>query len=371
MKNDEYYMRRALKLAKRGEGRASPNPMVGAVIVKEGVIIGEGYHACCGENHAEINAIEGSKQTIAGADFYVTLEPCAHHGKTPPCVEALIKEKPERVIIGAMDPNPLVAGRGIARLEKHGIKTRVGVLEAECRSLNEKFFKFMTTGLPFITLKYAQTLDGRIATATGHSRWISSPAALRFAHRLRSAHDAILVGSGTVLFDDPELTVRLVKGRNPLRIVLDSRLRIPLHSRILKNQDQARTVIVTTEKAAKGKLKSLNDMGIELLCTNMTKSGEINLSELFPVLGQRGVSSVLIEGGSSVITSILRERLADKLLVIIAPKIVGKGIEGVGDLGIILMDQAMPLSPIKFKKLGADFLLEAKIKFDSGCLGPP
>jgi diaminohydroxyphosphoribosylaminopyrimidine deaminase/5-amino-6-(5-phosphoribosylamino)uracil reductase len=361
MKNDEYYMRRALKLAKRGEGRASPNPMVGAVIVKDGRIIGEGYHACCGENHAEINAIEGSKETIAGADFYVTLEPCAHHGKTPPCVDALIREKPTRVIIGAMDPNPLVAGQGIALLQKNGIKTRVGVLDAACRILNEKFFKFMTTGLPFVTLKYAQTLDGRIATATGHSRWISSPGSLRYAHRLRSAHDAILVGSGTVLLDDPELTVRLVKGRNPLRIVLDSRLRIPLRARILQNQDQARTVIVTTAKAAKGKVKILQAMGIELLCINMTKSGELNLSELFPALGQKGVSSVLIEGGASIITSILRERLVDKLLVIIAPKIVGKGMEGVGDLGITLMDQAMTLAPIKFKKLGADFLVEAKM----------
>jgi diaminohydroxyphosphoribosylaminopyrimidine deaminase/5-amino-6-(5-phosphoribosylamino)uracil reductase len=264
-----------------------------------------------------------------------------------------------------MDPNPLVSGQGIALLKKRGIETLVGVLEAECRLLNEKFFKFMITGVPFITLKYAQTLDGRIATATGHSRWISSPESLRYAHRLRGAHDAILVGSGTVLLDDPELTVRLVKGRNPLRIVLDSRLRISIESRILQNQNQAKTMIVTTGKAAKGKFKRLENMGIELLCTKMTEKGGIDLSELFLKLGQKGVSSVLIEGGSSVITSILRERLADKLLVIIAPKIVGKGIEGVGDLGITLMDQAMTLLPIKFRKLGADFLLEAKIAVPS------
>jgi diaminohydroxyphosphoribosylaminopyrimidine deaminase / 5-amino-6-(5-phosphoribosylamino)uracil reductase len=361
MDNDEYYMRRALKLAKKGEGWASPNPMVGAVIVKDGRIIGAGYHARCGENHAEINAIGGSKETIAGADFYVTLEPCAHHGKTPPCVEALLREKPARVIIGTRDPNPLVAGQGIALLQKNGIKTRVGVLDAACRILNEKFFKFITTGLPFITLKYAQTLDGRIATATGHSHWISSPGSRRYAHRLRSVHDAILVGSGTVLFDDPELTVRLVRGRNPLRIVLDSRLRIPLHARILQHQDQARTLIVTTVKAAKGKAKILKDMGIELLCLNMTKSGEVDWSELFPALGQKGISSVLIEGGAAIITSLLRERLVDKLLVIIAPRIVGKGLEGVGDLGITRMDQAMTMSPLKFKKLGADFLFEAKL----------
>jgi diaminohydroxyphosphoribosylaminopyrimidine deaminase/5-amino-6-(5-phosphoribosylamino)uracil reductase len=335
--------------------------MVGAVIVKDGMIIGEGYHACCGENHAEINAIAGCVGAISGADFYITLEPCSHHGKTPPCVDALIKEKPARVIIGSMDPNPLVAGRGIELLQKHGIKTRLGVLEGECRRLNEKFFKFMTTGLPFITLKYAQTLDGRIATATGHSRWISSPVSLRYAHRLRSSHDAILVGSGTVLHDDPELTVRLVKGNNPLRIVLDTRLRTPLRAKILQNQEHAKTIIVTTVKAAEKKLRRLHEMGIEVLHAGTSKGGEINLSELFLKLGQKGVSSVLIEGGSSVITSILRERLADKICIITAPKIVGKGIEGVGDLGITLMDQAMPLSPISYKRLGTDFLVEAKL----------
>jgi len=368
MENDEYYMRKALKLAKKGEGRASPNPMVGAVIVKEGRIIGEGYHACCGEKHAEINAIERCVEAIAGADFYITLEPCAHYGKTPPCVEALIKHKPGRVVIGVLDPNPLVAGQGIALLKKQGIETCVGVLEAECRLLNEKFFKFMTTGLPFITLKYAQTLDGRIATATGHSRWISSPESRRYTHRLRNAHDAILVGLGTVLLDDPELTVRLVKGRNPLRIVLDSRLRIPLESRILQNQNQAGTMIVTTKKAAKAKSRRLEEMGIELLYTNMTKKGEIDLSDLFLKLGQKGVSSVLVEGGSSIITSVLREGLADKLLVIIAPKIVGKGIEGVGDLGITLMDQALTFHQHKLRKLGQDLLFEAGIK-DSSKLG--
>jgi len=368
MTNDEYYMRMALKLAKKGEGRASPNPMVGAVIVKDGRVIGAGYHACCGENHAEINAIAGTVESIAGADFYITLEPCTHYGKTPPCVEALIRNKPGRVIMGALDPNPLVTGRGVALLQKHGIKTTVGVLEAECRLLNEKFFKFMTTGLPFITLKYAQTLDGRIATATGHSRWISSPESRRYAHRLRSAHDAILVGSGTVLLDDPELTVRLVKGRNPLRVVLDSRLRIPLEASILQNQDQAGTVIVTTKKAPKGKLKRLEEMGIELLCANMTKQGEIDLPDLFLKLGRTGVTSVLVEGGSSVITSVLSEGLADKLVVIIAPKIVGKGIAGVGDLGITLMDQALTFHQHKFRKLGKDFLFEANIK-DSSKIG--
>ncbi|MBM4315276.1 MAG: bifunctional diaminohydroxyphosphoribosylaminopyrimidine deaminase/5-amino-6-(5-phosphoribosylamino)uracil reductase RibD, partial [Deltaproteobacteria bacterium] len=218
--NDEYYMRRALRLARRGEGRVSPNPLVGAVIVRNGRIIGEGYHHRCGEKHAEINAIESAAEAVAGADFYVNLEPCSHFGRTPPCVDALLACRPGRVIVGAVDPNPLVAGKGIRTLAQHRIETTVGVLDEACRRLNEVFFKYIRTGLPFVTVKFAQTLDGRIATATGHSRWISSPPSLRFAHRLRDLHDAILVGADTVLTDDPELTCRLIRGRNPLRIVI-------------------------------------------------------------------------------------------------------------------------------------------------------
>ena len=222
----------ALRLARKGEGCVSPNPMVGAVIVRDGRIIAEGYHRRCGENHAEINAIENATEPIAGATFYITLEPCSHYGRTPPCVDALIACRPGRVVIGTTDPNPKVSGKGIQALERHGIETKVGVLAEACRQLNEVFFKYIRTGIPFVTVKFAQTLDGRIATATGHSRWISSPPSLRFAHRLRSLHDAILVGSGTVLRDDPELTCRLVRGRNPLRIVVDSQLRSSPEARI-------------------------------------------------------------------------------------------------------------------------------------------
>ncbi|MFZ3156397.1 MAG: bifunctional diaminohydroxyphosphoribosylaminopyrimidine deaminase/5-amino-6-(5-phosphoribosylamino)uracil reductase RibD, partial [Smithella sp.] len=220
--NDEYYMKLAIALARKGRFYVGPNPMVGAVIVKKGMIIGRGYHQRFGGNHAEINAIHNAGEDIAGSTLYVTLEPCCHEGKTPPCTDSIIKHKIARVVIGAIDSNPLVSCQGINYLQSCGIEVKTGVLENECRKLNEKFFHYIETGLPFITVKYAQTLDGRIATATGESQWISSTASLKFAHQLRAEHDAILVGRKTVDKDNPELTVRLVKGRNPLRVIVDS-----------------------------------------------------------------------------------------------------------------------------------------------------
>ena len=356
----EHFMDRALRLARKGEGRASPNPMVGAVIVKDGRIIGEGYHVCCGESHAEINAILGAREPIAGATFYVTLEPCTHQGRTPPCVQALIKEQPARVVIGAIDPNPVVAGRGVAALRAQGIETVVGVREEECRRLNEKFFKFMTTGLPFVTLKYAQTLDGRIAGAGGHSRWISSLPARRYAHRLRSVHDAVLVGTGTVRHDDPELTVRLVRGKNPLRIILDSRLDIPLKAGVFRNQDRAPTLVVAAVNAPEDKLRALAGLGVETLLVAAAPGG-INLPELFRKLGQRGITSVLVEGGGAIITSVLRERLADRLAVVVAPKIIGRGVDAVGELGLATMDRALQLTAVQWRRLGPDILCTGDI----------
>ncbi len=357
---DEFYMRRALRLARKGERGVSPNPMVGAVIVKGDRIVGEGYHACCGENHAEINAIERAVEDPAGADFYVTLEPCCHHGRTPPCVDRLIAVRPARVIVGTTDPNPRVAGRGIAALKARGIETRVGVLEAECLALNERFFKFIRTGLPFVTLKFAQTLDGRIATRTGHSRWISSPPSLRFAHELRSVHDAILVGVGTVIHDDPELTVRRVRGRNPLRVVLDSTLRLPPTSRLLSLKDGAGTLIATLDRADPERRRVLEHMGAEILTVPPDARGRVSLPHLMALLGARGISSVLIEGGSQVITRALETRLPDRLAIVVAPKIVGRGTEAVGDLGCDRMDQAIPLAIRRLRRKGTDWILEAR-----------
>jgi diaminohydroxyphosphoribosylaminopyrimidine deaminase/5-amino-6-(5-phosphoribosylamino)uracil reductase len=356
--NDEFYMKRALQLARRGEKGVSPNPMVGAVIVKNGRIIGEGYHRRYGGEHAEINALHNTSESAEGSTIYVTLEPCCHFGKRPPCVESLIAHKPARVVIGMSDPNPLVCGGSIERLAGAGIPTIVGILETDCRLLNERFIKFMQTRIPFVTLKFAQTIDGRIATADGHSHWISSHASRSFAHHLRAVHDAILVGTGTLLKDDPELTVRLVKGRNPIRIVLDAELRLNLNAKILHNQDQARTIVVTTGSADPGKRAALDRLGIETMIVDRDGRYQVNLENVLVELGKRNISSLLVEGGSGVITSVLQRRLADRIIVVIAPKILGKGIEAVGDLGIRVVDDALQISVQKVMHKSGDLIVD-------------
>ncbi len=363
---DEFYMKTALRLARKGEGRTSPNPMVGAVIVRGSRIVGQGYHREFGDKHAEIRAIESASGNLRGATFYITLEPCGHFGKTPPCLDRILEAKPSRVVVGSADPNPRVSGKSIRSLRRHGIEVTTGILEKECRALNEVFFKYMTTGYPFVTVKYAQTFDGRIATRSGHSRWISSPFSLKLAHRLRSLHDSILVGAGTVLKDDPELTCRLVKGRNPRRVIVDSSLEIPLSSRILLDQDRAKTMIFTTASDHREKLKILNDRGVDIRVVEGDQRGRINLRELLRALGQEGISSVLVEGGSRIITSFLKAGLADRLVIITAPKIIGKGIEAVGDLGIDDLDRAVRLEVKKIIRKGDDIVLDARMK-----KGPP
>jgi len=362
MNDDERYMRRALSLAGRGACRVSPNPMVGAVIVRDGRIIGEGYHRCCGEEHAEINALRSAAEPVEGATVYVTLEPCSHYGRTPPCSEALISRRPARVVIGTRDPNPLVSGAGIAALERAGIATTVGVLESRCRALNERFFTYMETGRPFVTLKFAQTLDGRIATSTGHSRWVSSPPSLAFAHRLRSTHDAILVGIGTVLTDDPELTVRLVRGRNPLRVVVDAGLRIPLEARLLQSRDAAGTLVAVTGRAPQRKIRQVLRTGAEVLEVPGDGRDRVDLAGLIALLGRRGISSVLVEGGARVITTVLQERLADRIVVVVAPKILGRGIDAVGDLNIRRMDEAVGLTWRKVFRRGEDVIFDGILR---------
>jgi len=367
---DEGFMRRALRLARKGEGRVSPNPMVGAVIVRDGRIIAEGYHRRYGENHAEINAIANATEPVAGATFYITLEPCSHHGKTPPCVEALIASRPGRVVVGTIDPNPLVSGRGIAALQRHGIETNTGVLEEACQRQNEVFFKYIRTGVPFVTLKFALTLDGRIATAAGHSRWISSPPSLRFAHRLRRAHDAILVGAGTVLKDNPELTCRLVRGENPLRVVVDSHLRTSPDASVFDVR-RSPTIVAMTRKAPVERRRLFEQKGIEVLELGEDEGGHIDLQGLLKLLGQRKIASLLVEGGAGVNTSFLRENLVDRLIAVIAPKIVGTGINAVGDLGIRQMENALRLSFERITRSGDDLILEARFNSMSQSDAPP
>ncbi|HEX7534964.1 MAG TPA: bifunctional diaminohydroxyphosphoribosylaminopyrimidine deaminase/5-amino-6-(5-phosphoribosylamino)uracil reductase RibD [Syntrophales bacterium] len=359
---DEFYMKRALSLARRGEAWVSPNPMVGAVIVKKDRIIGEGYHQKFGGNHAEINAINDVSEPIKGATIYINLEPCTHYGKTLPCIERVIAAKPARVVIGTPDANPIVTGKGIEALKRHGIKTTVGILEESCKELNERFFKFMRTGIPFVTLKFAQSIDGRIATASGHSRWISSGQSLKFAHALRSHHDAVLVGLGTLSKDDPELTVRLVRGTNPLRIVVDSHLRMSPDARILKDQDKAKTIVVTTNNADREKRARLTDLGIEVLAVDTDKDRRVDLMRLLMELGKRNISSVLVEGGAAIITSILTEQLPDRVVIIIAPKIVGKGLEAIGDLGIKSINESLKIAYRKIRRLGDDLIIDGRIE---------
>jgi diaminohydroxyphosphoribosylaminopyrimidine deaminase/5-amino-6-(5-phosphoribosylamino)uracil reductase len=356
---DERYMKRALQLARRGMGKVSPNPMVGAVIVRSDKIIAEGYHRRFGGDHAEIDALKRVQENVRGATLYVNLEPCCHWGKTPPCVDALIEQGIKRVVIGTFDPHPLVNGKGAQILRDHSIKVIEGVLEQEARALNEVYFYYTQTGRPFITVKYAQSLDGRIATSQGNSRWISSEASRRLAHRLRAQHDAVMVGIGTVLADDPLLTVRAVKGRNPLRIVLDSRLRTPRNSQVL--QGEAKTLIVTTDAHAKKKVNTIQKQGKVVLSVQRDTKGRVELKTLIQVLAEWGISSILVEGGREVITSLLKGGLVNRMVIITAPLIVGKGIEGIGDLGITELKQAIRPSSSKVSTVGEDVIFDLRL----------
>ena len=359
---DESFMKIALTLAARGRGWASPNPMVGALVVKKGKVIGRGWHRCCGESHAEVNAIADAAQSVRDSTLYVTLEPCCHHGKTPPCTDLIIASKIRRVVVGSTDPNPLVCCRGIGILESAGIEVTTGVLEDECRELNEVFFHFMKTGLPFVTVKYAQTIDGRIATATGHSQWISSPASLKYAHQLRAEHDAILVGIGTVLKDNPTLTVRHVRGRNPLRIVLDPDLSVTPQMNVMQNLSDAPTLIVTTAaNRDSSAARELSRTGAQILAVAPDAAGNVRLDGLLPLLAARGISSVLIEGGSQIITSALSDNIVNRMVTVIAPKIIGRGIEAVGDLHIRDRAEAKLLSIKRVTRKGPDILVDSRL----------
>ncbi len=360
--SDERFMRRALALARRALGRTSPNPMVGAVVAREGRVIAEGYHHAAGKDHAEIDALRHAAEDVAGATMYVTLEPCSHYGRTPPCADALVARKLGRVVVGMEDPDSHVRGRGIEKLRAAGIEVTAGVLEDECRALNRSYIKHRTTGLPWVTLKFAESLDGRIATATGNARWISSPESRKLAHRLRARHDAVLAGIGTVLADDPELTVRLVRGRNPLRIILDSGLRIPLTARVLGGQERATTVIAAGKGADPVKGASLKERGIEVVTVAADGQGRPDLKALLAALGKRDVTSLLVEGGAGVLTSFLRQGLADRIIAFVAPKLIGTGTEAVGDLGVEEVAKAVQLRFERSYRCGPDLVVEAGVE---------
>jgi diaminohydroxyphosphoribosylaminopyrimidine deaminase/5-amino-6-(5-phosphoribosylamino)uracil reductase len=351
-------MRRALVLARKGVGRTSPNPAVGCVIVRDGQIVGEGWHHKAGTPHAEIHALQQAMDLARGADLYVTLEPCSHYGKTPPCAEAVIAAGVARVFVGMIDPNPLVSGAGVARLRAAGIRVETGLLEEACRTVNRPFIKHVTTGLPFVTMKSAMTLDGRTATISGDSRWISSPASRRLVHRLRAGTDAVMTGAGTLLADDPQLTVRLAIGRNPLRIVIDSRLETPASARIFEDIAQAPLLIATASSDA-GKIARLEEKGAEVLCCQ-ERDGAVDLADLLARLGARGVQSVLLEAGERLCGEMLRQGLIDRFLIFIAPKLVGGAGRGLfAGSGAALMQAAVPLQIQKISRVGGDILVEA------------
>lgn len=354
---DERYVRLALRLAVKGAGSASPNPMVGAVVVRSGKVVATGYHQRPGSDHAEIVALKRAGEKARGATLYLNLEPCCHQGRTPPCTSALIGSGIKRVVAGMVDPNPLVSGRGIRQLRRAGIEVRVGVLRAECERTNEAFRKHIIRGVPFVLLKLAASLDGKIATSTGDSRWITETASRRYVHRLRARVDAVLVGVGTVLADDPRLTCRLAQGRDPWRVVLDRHLRIPLTARLLRHHEPEKTVVVTGAAARLDKRSAIQDTGAQVW--NLpARRGTIPFISVLKRLGRLGLMSVMIEGGATTASRALAEGVVDKVLFFYAPKIVGgDGREMVGALGIKKMGRATKLREMEVKRLGKDFLV--------------
>ena len=350
-------MQEALALARRGAGLTSPNPMVGAVVVAAGEIVGRGYHPRAGEPHAEVFALREAGARTRGAALYVTLEPCAHWGQTPPCTEAIIAAGIERVVAAMAYPDQRVSGRGLRRLTEAGIETRVGVAEREARDLNEAYVKHRTTGTPFVTAKWAMTLDGRIATSTGESRWISGEASRALVHERRAATDAILVGVGTVLRDDPALTSRTAAARQPRRIVLDSTLRVPPDARVLA-RDGTPVIIATTERASPAVRTVLEARGVEVLVAG-GPDGRVDLTSLLRDLGRRGILSLLVEGGGTVHGAFFDAGLVDKVLVFLAPKIFGGPAPGpVGGTGVAELVQAWRLARAEVHRLGEDLMIE-------------
>jgi diaminohydroxyphosphoribosylaminopyrimidine deaminase/5-amino-6-(5-phosphoribosylamino)uracil reductase len=362
---DIKYMKRAIALAKKGKGYTNPNPMVGAVIVKNGEIIGEGYHKRYGENHAEVNAFNNTTIDPKGATMYVTLEPCAHHGNTPPCADKIVEKKIKKVVIGLVDPNPLVNHKGIQILEKAGIEVITGILSEEIKEMNEIFYHFIQKKTPYVIIKTAMSLDGKIATKTGDSKWISNEKARYFGHELRHEVSGILVGINTVIADDPQLTTRLKgkKGKDPIRIVLDSTLKIPLEAKILKLTSNARTIIATTENVSEEKVTILVDMGIQVIKTKALNN-RVNLNELMKILGSLNIDSLLIEGGGTVNYSFLRNNRVNKIYTFIAPMIIG-GHEAktpVSGEGISSINEAIHLKNWTTKKIDDNLLIIGQLK---------
>lgn len=355
---DQDYMRLAIELASKTSGQTSPNPVVGAVIVKENQIIGIGAHLKAGKAHAEVHAINMAGEKVRGATVYVTLEPCSHFGRTPPCADVLIKSEVKRVVIASTDPNPLVAGKGIDKLKKAGIEVEVGILREEAEQLNEVFFHYISTGMPYVTLKSAISLDGKIATATGESKWITSEEARLDVHKYRHQHDGILVGINTIIKDDPELTTRLpLGGKNPVRIILDTSLRMPLDAKVV-NDDKAPTWIIVGNNAADEKIKAMEAKNIEII---KMPADTIDIHSTLKILGEKGLTSLYVEGGSQINGSFIKAKAVNQVITYIAPKIIG-GVAAptsIGGEGFERMCDVLELQIKSIEKIGQDIKIVA------------
>ncbi|EQK42893.1 riboflavin biosynthesis protein RibD [[Clostridium] bifermentans ATCC 638] len=360
---DEYYMGLAINLARKGIGKVNPNPMVGAVIVKDNKIVGTGYHEKYGGKHAEVNAIENSRESLNGSTMYVNLEPCSHFGKTPPCVDKIIESKINKVVIASVDPNPLVQGKGVKKLRDSGIEVKVGVLDEENKKLNEVFLKYIKNKKPFVAMKVAMSLDGKIATSTGQSKWISCDESRRYVHKLRSEVMSILVGINTVIKDDPMLDCRLENGKNPIRIIVDTTLKIPIDSKIVSSSKSIRTIVVTTKNANRNVMKLLEGKGVEILTVNL-KNNLVDLKEMINKLGELNIDSILIEGGSSLNFSAMNENIVDKIQVYVAPIILGgeSSKTPIGGQGVDDIKEAFKLHRLEHKQVGSDILIEGYLK---------
>ena len=359
MTSDEQFMAMALDLARRGEGRTAPNPAVGCVIVRDGEILGEGWHERAGMPHAEAAAL-ASAGDVTGATAYVTLEPCSIHGRTPPCASALIRAGVKRVVVGTLDSNPKVNGTGLALLREAGIQVDVGVLEHECFNLNRPFFKLVATGRPWVLAKWAMTLDGKIATHTGHSEWVSGDVSRAHVHGLRNTLDAILVGAGTVRLDDPKLTCRMDGGRDPIRVLLDSQLSVDPSARVF---DTPGTLVFCASTAPTTSYEPLLNKGAQIIPVPRT-AGKLDVVNVLEELGSRGIASVLVEGGGAVLGSFFDAGMVDHVMTFVAPKIAG-GAEAPGPVagvGVSQMWDSRRLTNVSFRQSGDDLLIEGDVE---------
>lgn len=362
---DEKYMRLAMQLAGNAIGRTSPNPLVGAVIVKDNRVVGCGWHRKAGTPHAEVHALNQAGELAQGADVYVTLEPCAHYGKTPPCSKALVEAKVKNVYGGLLDVNPKVAGKGFKILEDAGIHVEYGFLQDELRKQNEVFFKWIEHKKPFIVLKAAMTLDGKIATATGQSKWITNETSRAYGYKLRDIYDGIMVGINTVIEDNPMLTARVDGGKNPIRIVVDSSLKIDINANVVQDKS-AKTIIATTDKADKDKILKLQAQDVDVIVVDKDKNDKVDIEKLLDILGQQNICSILVEGGATLSGSFVAKKLVDKVYFFIAPKIVG-GKEAktpVAGIGILNLQEALALKDIQIEKLEEDILIIGRVDKD-------